>query len=165
MLHALIEEVPIAVLSVDVDQLKSINDRGGTPAGDEALSHTARTIRQCFNEPAVVARNADDEFVVLLETNDAEALENAAGQLCQAVEQQSQNGSGSERVTVSVGGVLCAMDAGLPLVKSQIFCLADQAMDQSKRAGGNRATILKWDSDQNGPATSRQPAQSQAATT
>lgn len=61
---------PAAVLFVDVDGLKAINDRFGHDAGDKALVKVAGLISSCVREADLVARLAGDEFGVLLEQAD-----------------------------------------------------------------------------------------------
>lgn len=68
-----------ALLFIDIDGLKRINDRYGHKAGDEALAHVARLLTQGVRKSDCVARIGGDEFGVLLkQTNEASARETAA---------------------------------------------------------------------------------------
>ncbi|MCP6756117.1 GGDEF domain-containing protein, partial [Klebsiella pneumoniae] len=66
-LERLIEqsESPCAVLIVDIDHFKSINDKHGHPEGDEALKLIAATLRQLVHPPASIGRLGGEEFIVI----------------------------------------------------------------------------------------------------
>jgi len=74
-----------ALLFVDVDSLKSINDSHGHCAGDLALIHIARLLRDQVRGSDVVARIGGDEFGILLEHVDEAAARDKAEALCQVI--------------------------------------------------------------------------------
>jgi diguanylate cyclase (GGDEF)-like protein len=63
----------MALLYIDLDNMKAINDQHGHAAGDQALIETAELLRSTFRESDIVARLGGDEFCVLLPKNGIEA--------------------------------------------------------------------------------------------
>lgn len=89
-----------AVLFIDVDGLKTINDTYGHSTGDRVLVHVARILRERVRATDMVARIGGDEFGVLLERVDAEAAREKALALCAAI---AGNPLDSIAVAVSIG--------------------------------------------------------------
>ena len=76
---------PLAVLAIDVDNFKDVNDGLGHQAGDEVLRQVAAVLRQHTRSSDVVARVGGDEFGVLLCETDASQAEALANRLCEAI--------------------------------------------------------------------------------
>lgn len=76
---------PAALVFIDLDGLKAINDTHGHGAGDEALVHTAWVLTENIRTGDVVARLGGDEFGVLLDYTDAAAAADKARSLCEAL--------------------------------------------------------------------------------
>lgn len=92
---------PAAVLFIDVDRLKQINDAHGHIAGDRALIHIAWILREKVRASDVVARIGGDEFGVLLEYADEAAAREKAAALREAIKDQPLDGSIA--ISVSIG--------------------------------------------------------------
>jgi diguanylate cyclase (GGDEF)-like protein len=92
-------EETVLLIYADLDGMKSINDRHGHAAGDEALRQTARLLRETFREADLVARIGGDEFCVLLPGHAAEAKA-GIDRLRQVMAAQPP---GSPRVSLSLG--------------------------------------------------------------
>jgi diguanylate cyclase (GGDEF)-like protein len=127
---------PSAVLYVDLDHFKAINDRLGHPAGDDALRHVAGVLHSALREGDVPARTGGEEFVLWLpNTTKASALD-VAERVRRSVEESGWRWKGSDvGLTCSIGV------AATPDTTQQVANLtaaADAALYRAKRAGRNR---------------------------
>lgn len=122
-----------AVMAVDLDGFKQVNDRLGHAAGDEVLIEAAAAMRMATREGDIIARMGGDEFAIVLPDADRHAVETIATRLVVALTRQ-QSLPGSELVAIS-GSIGCALvePPGLPLDKA--LARADQALYAAKRAG------------------------------
>lgn len=102
---------PAAVLFVDLDGLKAINDAYGHPVGDAALVHVADVLRREVRGTDLVARIGGDEFGLLLERLDEELTSSKAQALEQAVASAPLPlGDGQLSLSVSVGVAMIGRD-------------------------------------------------------
>ena len=137
-----------AVVFLDLDNFKPLNDQHGHQAGDQLLVEVALRLRTSVRTSDTVARLGGDEFVVLLDDlgNDAEQAKAQALQLAgklierlsQPYELEGTEGDGpiTHRCTASAG---VALFAGLHSGAEALLDQADAAMYQAKQAGRNRA--------------------------
>jgi diguanylate cyclase (GGDEF)-like protein len=95
-----------AILRVDVDGMKALNETYGTPAGDGVLEGVAETLTAQKREYDVVARMDADEFIVLLPGTDAFAARIVGERMQTAVHNRAFDVIGAQRVTVSIGGCI-----------------------------------------------------------
>ena len=102
----------VAVLFVDLDNFKLVNDSLGHGAGDEALVEVARRLLECLGAGGMAARFGGDEFVILLEevAGEAEAIE-VARRIAGALEAPFQLGNKEVFFSASIGAALGAADA------------------------------------------------------
>lgn len=121
---------PLSLLVVDVDGLKSINDRGGHDAGDLALRRVADAIRSGARQTDLTARVGGDEFAVIAPRTDADAA-TALGERIRSL----VIAHGAAVVTVSIG--VATMSGGQPPA-AFLREVADTALYAAKRAGRNR---------------------------
>lgn len=125
-----------ALLLIDIDYFKSINDTYGHKQGDQALAWLAQILRESVRQNDVVGRPGGDEFILYAaDMADACALEDLCRRLCAAVQEQSRDSGAS--FTISVGAVLS--HAGDTY--GRLYERADQALYKSKENGRNRYTI------------------------
>lgn len=130
----------IAILYLDLDGFKSVNDRLGHQAGDELLQEFARRLRSCVRASDLVARLGGDEFVVVLEgLADVADAQRVAGKIIAA---------GSEHYPLSAGGADVSVSIGVRIVAhaeeatpAELLADADQALYSAKRAGKRRAHL------------------------
>jgi diguanylate cyclase (GGDEF)-like protein len=127
---------PLALLLIDVDHFKGINDRFGHDAGDAVLRTVARVILAGVREVDMAARFGGEEFAVLLPETAPEAASDVAERLRAAVEriELPWNGQGI-RVHISIGVSSCPACVRDP---SALVRSADAALYQAKTLGRNR---------------------------
>jgi diguanylate cyclase (GGDEF)-like protein/PAS domain S-box-containing protein len=122
----------LAVLYMDLDGFKDVNDVFGHQAGDRVLSETARRLESVIRPGDIVARLGGDEFVVLCENlaapDDAEKI---ATRVVQAVGQPIAVAAGVATVTASVGVAI----GGLGESAASVVARADEAMYRTKQDG------------------------------
>jgi diguanylate cyclase (GGDEF)-like protein/PAS domain S-box-containing protein len=131
----------VAVLFLDLDGFKHINDSLGHSAGDKLLQSVAGRLSDCVRAPDTVSRQGGDEFVVLLpEVKLAEDIAIAARRMLRAVEKAHFIDDRELHVTVSIG-VSLYPDDGLDaetLIKN-----ADTAMYQAKEDAGQSCRFFR----------------------
>lgn len=124
-----------AVLFVDVDRLKRVNDTYGHSAGDKLIIMTGKQIVAAVGEEAVVARIGGDEFVVLLSgANDREKVDKVAGRLINLLSRNYDIGDASVHMAASVGVALYPEDGD---TTDDIYKHADLALYAAKEGGKN----------------------------
>ncbi len=134
---ARVEHQQLAVLFIDLDRFKNINDTLGHRAGDEMLQAVALRLREQLPKTARLYRHGGDEFIVLLHpVGDGEQLNHVALRIKECVSQQFEHQELAQRffTTASIGISLFPSDAedGETLLRH-----ADTAMYAAKAAGGN----------------------------
>jgi diguanylate cyclase (GGDEF)-like protein len=139
---------PLAILIVDLDHFKRINDQHGHAAGDEVLRQAAATLRNSFRETDFIARYGGEEFVVVAPDCDlpgavvlAERLRFAIADL--AIEFRTS----TIKVTTSIG-IAPGLDSALAK-PFEALDQADQALYRAKGAGRNAVWI--WDRGRQAP--------------
>lgn len=130
-----------ALLFIDLDNFKAVNDTVGHHEGDRLLEEVAQILLKCVRKEDTVARLGGDEFVVMLE-NLSEQIEDAArvadaigSKILHALHKTFQLGSSEHRVSVSVGVTLFGELPDEPI--DEPLKRADLAMYQAKLAGRN----------------------------
>jgi diguanylate cyclase (GGDEF)-like protein len=119
-----------ALLVIDVDEFKEINDDQGHEAGDALLRRLGQTIRDAVRAGDTVARIGDDEFTVLLPLCTQTEARHVAEQIRTAVLEMSDG-----EVTVSIGGAPLGTDRRGAVLD------ADRALYAAKAAGRNRSEL------------------------
>ena len=130
---------PLAVLMVDADFFKSINDRFGHPAGDLVLRELAYRLRGSLRPSDVAARYGGEEFVVMLPETDATGTMAMCERLRAQVAETPFEISADNRqmLTVSIGIAVYPRDAG---AADALIAAADKALYAAKHQGRNRCT-------------------------
>jgi diguanylate cyclase (GGDEF)-like protein len=131
----------VAVVFVDLDEFKSINDGYSHDAGDHVLKVVARRIHACVRPHDTVVRWGGDEFLVLLDPVDSEAAALAVAQrVTMAVAETLRRYGDQLPVTASVG--VAVTQAGERIGVDELITRADAAMYAAKRAGGNVCVVF-----------------------
>jgi diguanylate cyclase (GGDEF)-like protein len=123
---------PLAVLSLDLDQFKQVNDQAGHAAGDQALQEVARRLVGRLREVDTVARVGGDEFVILIPGGNRDAAATVASAIQSCMRPAFACGGQSFHIGASIGISLYPENADDPLV---LLDLADQAMYRAKANG------------------------------
>ena len=126
--------IQMAVLAVDLDDFKAVNDRYGHAAGDEVIVTSAERMKQLLRESDVIARLGGDEFVIVLgQVDDAAAAREVAGRVVERLSQPIPlAGGGTAQIGASVGIAMCC-DDGETL--NELLKKADAALYAAKRDG------------------------------
>jgi len=126
-----------AILFIDLDRFKAINDGHGHVVGDHVLRQAAQRLRRAVSEPAIVARAGGDEFIVLHAGSEPALAKSLADMIVSSFARPFElPGGGGEALGVSVGVALYPRDGhdGESLLRA-----ADGALYRVKRMGGGAA--------------------------
>lgn len=132
-------QLPLAVLMLDIDHFKTVNDRWGHPAGDEALKVVANTLRSELRDNDIIGRIGGEEFALVLPLSCEDNLKGITNRLLQAI---SENGGVVDGIpmalSASIGGIELTPDH-----KSfaDMMIEADSALYSAKNNGRNRAEL------------------------
>ena len=130
----------LALLFLDLDHFKDVNDSLGHEAGDQLLREASRRIMGCVRATDTVARLAGDEFTVILpDLEDLSRVEIIAGAIIAELAQVFEIDHHEVAVSASVGITIYPDDASDQTILMQN---ADQAMYEAKRAGRNRFSFF-----------------------
>lgn len=124
----------LAVLMLDVDRFKAINDTQGHRTGDQVLRSVAGLMRALVPPKAMLGRYGGEEFLMVLPGHDLEDARRIAESLRHAVEEHRE--AGIPPVTVSIG--VAVRRAGSDIDPDHLVEEADQALYRAKQAGRNR---------------------------
>jgi diguanylate cyclase len=132
--------VPVALMFLDVDQFKLVNDSMGHPVGDELLVMAAERIVSCVRDEDLVGRISGDEFVIVSVGLDHDRALQLADRIRQAFRHPFELSAGEVFVTVSVGITITDHDERCE--PATLIQEADTAMYRSKEAGRNAVTMF-----------------------
>ena len=127
---------PTAMIMIDADHFKAINDRFGHPAGDAVLRHLAVALSAVFRSVDVVARVGGEEFAVLLPSTELAAAAAAAERLRKLIDATPLMVDG-ESISYTVSAGVAAMDDSVRGL-DDLMKRADQALYVAKARGRNR---------------------------
>ncbi|NLC37253.1 MAG: diguanylate cyclase [Alcaligenaceae bacterium] len=134
------QEKSVAILMIDLDHFKNINDTYGHAAGDEVLRITAKRLRKTIRSDDLCARVGGEEFLVLIAECTPELLEHITQRLHKAIGQDIllPNTQQSLNITASIGATLS--DLASPHLEDMVL-QADQALYSAKEKGRNRTNF------------------------
>jgi diguanylate cyclase (GGDEF)-like protein len=148
-----LEQAPMALLVLDVDRLKSLNDKYGHLAGAEGVRTVGHVIGRQLPPAAVACRYGGDVFAIAIPRCTPHEAQRLAEDLCRAVHDRAPVLAGRRfavgTLTVSVGGTCTVADGGtLPAwsaldqdVDEALFRAADAALYRAKASGRNQARV------------------------
>ena len=127
-----------ALLVLDLDGLKAVNDRHGHEAGDQVIAQVADVLRRRLRSSDTVARLGGDEFAVLLPQVARHQAEGIAAELVGTIRHQTEIGHPGRDVTASIGVALFDPPGQ---TAQEVLSAADRAMYAAKTAGRDRYAI------------------------
>lgn len=130
-LHGARSSDQTAMLLVDLDGLKEVNDQFGHPAGDETLRGLGASLLRRIREADPIGRVGGDEFAVLAGTNDPDALARLAGRILVEVRSHSREQGIPVSVSIGIAHLVAAMS------DRELWRRADSALHAAKAAGGD----------------------------
>lgn len=145
--------VSCALLIIDLDNFKQINDRYGHLFGDVVLTRVAREIERSFRAQDIVARIGGDEFLVVMRgISDRGLLDNRCKRLCGVIQNAFRNQYSRLSLSCSIGIALAPEDG---TTYYDLFNRADQALYQAKNQGKNRYAFYEENAQQYAAFSSR----------
>ncbi len=133
----------LALIMIDLDHFKEVNDRYGHPAGDEVLREAAALIRSSIREPDICSRYGGEEFAAILPKTHMSGALAVAERIWRALE-------GKEYAVQRASGIRVTASLGVAFYPSKdissgdlLLRFADQALYQAKRAGRNTICLYQ----------------------
>jgi diguanylate cyclase (GGDEF)-like protein len=134
------EPVPLALIVLDLDNFKKVNDTFGHPAGDEVLSATGAILRKGCRPNDIVARHGGEEFAVLLSGVSCEVALKVAERLRTKIAEHKFTFADTQTgITASIG---VAFIANGGITADEFLSRADQALYHAKQNGKNRVSVF-----------------------
>ena len=131
------DDLSAALLFLDLDDFKAINDSRGHAAGDELLAEVGKRIRECLRPGDTPARIGGDEFAVLLQLRTGDSAERVAERLLEALARPFGLGGRETYIRGSVGIAFASSARSA----DELLRNADVAMYSAKRGGKNRCQV------------------------
>jgi diguanylate cyclase (GGDEF)-like protein/PAS domain S-box-containing protein len=129
----------LAVMFLDLDQFKEINDTLGHAVGDAVLKETAARLSHCLRATDTVARLGGDEFTILLEdVRDVDEIVQVAGKMLRAVSERAEIAGHELHLSTSIGVTVYPLDDH---DADTLLRNADLAMYQAKHEGRNQMQL------------------------
>jgi diguanylate cyclase (GGDEF)-like protein len=135
----------VALLMIDIDDFKKVNDAFGHLTGDMVIRDVAEILRRSVRVFDVCARFGGEEFAVLMPASSIASAAKAAGRICERIESYRWRESGLEelKVTASVGLAVSVQDS----ITIDLIARADAALYAAKREGKNRVRVSPPEGD------------------
>ena len=135
---------PVAVLMLDVDDFKQLNDRLGHLAGDEVLIKIADAIRSAVRGVDYAARYGGEEFLIVLPETDQAAAQDVGERIREYVAGTIAAGDGAVPVTLSIGVAVYPTNGANT---ADVLARADAALYRAKERGRNRVEVAWSEAD------------------
>lgn len=137
---------PFALMLLDLDRFKSVNDTYGHVVGDEVLVETARRLRENVREVDLLVRHGGEEFLIAMPATDFDAASTAAERLRRVIAESPVRSAsqGSEvAITISIGVTVCTGAPDEAHTLQGLVDTADRALYASKSDGRNQVTFAR----------------------
>jgi diguanylate cyclase (GGDEF)-like protein len=136
LIRARRERAPLALIMMDLDRFKQVNDSAGHRAGDQVLVEVGALLKRHVRGSDIACRYGGEEFAVVLPKTTLESARRRSAEICSAIRREAERLRG---VTASLGVALCpahATDA------EALLRAADSALYEAKREGRNQVRIF-----------------------
>ena len=133
--------VPIALMFLDLDGFKAVNDHLGHSAGDAVLQEVGRRLRSAVRSRDAVGRYGGDEFVAICEGADGRRAEEIADRIREVIRAPFPDVPDRFPITASIGIALCSPNAASSPTPEMLLDIADAAMYRAKDEGRDRVAI------------------------
>jgi diguanylate cyclase (GGDEF)-like protein len=143
---------PLAILVIDLDHFKAVNDTYGHPVGDAVLSGFAQTLVGSIRRADLAARYGGEEFIVVMSNTaavDARRVAEKIRAAAEAMQVPIDGGRNHVSVSVSVGGAAYPEDTS---TAAELLATADAALYDAKHAGRNRVCMAGESDGMEGPS-------------
>jgi len=157
---ACLQRSDVALIVLDIDHFKWINDDFGHPAGDAVIKTVVNCLHALLGPEVAVGRVGGEEFSVIWPTADVEEAREAAARICNAIADQVFEAPIDRQITASVGLSWNAKGTTF----EQAYSHADEALYAAKRAGRNCVKVYSQLPLPQLPTQSPQPAPAGAST-
>jgi len=134
----------VALLCLDLDRFKAINDSYGHMAGDQLLTEVAERLRGCVRKSDIIARMGGDEFTIIQDIESAEDAQHLAGRIIETLKQPIIVNDIALEVGVSIGIALAPTDG---MDANNLLSRADLAMYRVKAEGRNDWCVYRPEMD------------------
>ena len=151
---AYLQQGDLALIVLDIDHFKRINDDFGHPTGDQVIRAVVQCLRQLLGPAAAIGRVGGEEFSVLLPHADTESALALGRSICRAIALQVFAAPVDRQITVSVGVSWCPAGTSF----EHAYGLADQALYMVKRSGRNGVRLCQASADEPWSETGLSPA-------
>jgi diguanylate cyclase (GGDEF)-like protein len=136
LIRAKRDRTSLAVIAMDLDHFKRINDSAGHHAGDQVLVGVGALLKRHVRGSDIACRYGGEEFVVVLPNTTLESARRRSAQICSAIRRNAERLRG---VTASLGVAVCPAHA---IDMESLLLAADQALYEAKGAGRNQVRIF-----------------------
>ncbi|MBA3580890.1 MAG: diguanylate cyclase [Gammaproteobacteria bacterium] len=134
----------LAILLIDIDHFKNINDKFGHLAGDLALQTVATQLKRGCREYDVIARWGGEEFLVICPQIDVSTLAQLGERYRRLIVQLNTQDADQAGLSVTVSIGVCGIQSGTQTSAETIIGLADQKLYEAKEAGRNRVCYTSF---------------------
>lgn len=132
-----------ALILLDIDNFKKINDTYGHPVGDKILATVATVIRSNVRKDGFVARSGGEEFAIILEGNTVDEIMTVCERIRLSLEstpfRNSRSGTNYGPVTISIGYSMASQSTN----PGDLYAHADTALYHAKETGRNRSILFE----------------------
>lgn len=131
-----------AIVALDIDHFKRVNDTYGHDIGDEVIKFVADQLRACSRDSDILCRNGGEEFLVLLPETALDTAEQIAERLRISTENMA---SPVGKITISLGVSLWCSENNTDISIEQALKMADKALYRAKQEGRNRVMLATYE--------------------